>query len=53
VTGIYLYLLPPYGVALAWLMLGEQPRLYHLVGLVLVVGGVILATGRFRRSLPA
>jgi drug/metabolite transporter (DMT)-like permease len=47
VTGIYLYLLPPYGVALAWILLGEQPKPYHLVGLILVVGGVILATGGF------
>lgn len=47
VTGIYLYFLPPYGVALAWLTLGEQLERYHAVGLVLIVAGVVLATARF------
>ena len=43
-TSIFLYLLPVYGIALAAVFLGEVPRLYHAVGLVLVVGGIILAT---------
>lgn len=43
-TSIFLYLLPVYGIALAVLFLGEAPRPYHAVGLVLVLGGVVLAT---------
>jgi len=43
-TGVYLYLLPVYGVGLAVTFLGEQLELFHLWGIVLVLGGVVLAT---------
>jgi drug/metabolite transporter (DMT)-like permease len=33
-----------FGSALAIVFLGEQPQWYHLVGTVLIVGGVLLAT---------
>ena len=45
VTAVFMYLLPVYGIALAVLFLGESFRLYHAVGLVLAIGGVVLATG--------
>ena len=48
-TSIFLYLLPVYGIALAVLFLGETLRPYHAVGLVLVLGGIVLATAP---SLP-
>ncbi len=44
VAGIFLYLLPVYGVALAILLLGEKLHAYHLWGIALVLGGVVLAT---------
>jgi drug/metabolite transporter (DMT)-like permease len=40
------YLWTPYGVALAVIFLGETFRLYHLLGLALILPGVILATAR-------
>jgi drug/metabolite transporter (DMT)-like permease len=43
-TSIFLYLLPVYGIALAVVFLGETLRPYHAVGLVLVLGGIVLAT---------
>lgn len=43
-TSIFLYLLPVYGIVLAVIFLGEVFRPYHAVGLVLVLGGIILAT---------
>lgn len=49
VTGVFLYLIPVYGVVLANLTLGETFLTYHAVGLVLVVGGVVLATDPFRK----
>jgi drug/metabolite transporter (DMT)-like permease len=52
VTGVFLYLMPVYGVSLAVLMLGESFHTYHAIGLVMVVGGVLLATDLFRRSSP-
>lgn len=48
VTGVFLYLIPVYGVVLAWLALGESFHPYHAVGLVLVIAGVVLATNPFR-----
>ncbi len=53
VTGVYLYLLPPFGVVMAWLTLGERLHPYHAVGMVLILAGVVLATGGFRRFMPA
>ena len=43
-TGIFMYLLPVYGVGLAVIFLGEDLALYHLWGIGLVLSGVILAT---------
>jgi drug/metabolite transporter (DMT)-like permease len=44
VAGIFMYLLPPYGVFLAVTFLGESFEPYHEAGIALVMGGVILAT---------
>lgn len=44
VTGVFMYLLPPYGVFLAVTFLGEAFLPYHWVGIALVMAGVILAT---------
>ena len=49
VTGVFLYLIPVYGVVLAAITLAEAFRTYHAIGLVLVVAGVVLATDPFRR----
>jgi len=53
VTATFLYVMPVYGVLLAVLVLGEELHLYHLVGFVLILGGVILATRPERRPRPA
>ncbi|NKB52441.1 MAG: EamA family transporter [Rhizobiaceae bacterium] len=44
VTGIFMYLLPVYGVGLAVLFLGEELALYHMWGVLLVLSGLVLAT---------
>lgn len=44
ISGMSLYLLPVYGVVLAVLTLGEQYHIYHFIGTILVLGGVIVAT---------
>lgn len=44
ITGIFMYLMPPYGVALAVLILGESLQSYHFAGMVLVTAGVAVAT---------
>lgn len=50
-TGVFMYLLPVYGVLLAVVFLGEEFHSYHAAGLVLVTLGVILATAPFGRLL--
>ncbi len=44
VAGIFMYLLPVYGVGMAVMVLGEEFELYHLAGILTVSGGVIIAT---------
>ena len=43
-TGMALYFMPIVGVGLAAIFLGETLHLYHLVGTLLTIGGVVLAT---------
>jgi drug/metabolite transporter (DMT)-like permease len=52
VASIFMYLLPIYGVLLAWLFLNETIHLFHLVGTVLVLGGVALASLKRRAVRP-
>lgn len=53
-AGIFMYLLPPYGVALAVFVLGEPFEAYHAAGIATVLGGLVLATAkRPRRLRPA
>ena len=40
----FFHLVPVFGSAMAILLLGEQPRLFHLVGYVLVLAGVVIAS---------
>ncbi len=43
-ASIFMYLMPPYGVALAVLVLGEPFRPYHALGIATVLTGLVLAT---------
>ena len=40
----FMHLVPVFGSAMAILLLGEQPRLFHLVGYLLVLAGVVIAS---------
>jgi drug/metabolite transporter (DMT)-like permease len=42
----FLHLVPVFGSAMAILLLGEQPRQFHLIGYVLVLAGVVIASRR-------
>ena len=44
VTGIFMYLMPPYGVFMAVTFLGESFHLYHAAGIATVMSGVVIAT---------
>lgn len=45
-AGVFMHLVPFYGAALAILLLGEQPQLYHGAGIALILSGVALAARR-------
>jgi drug/metabolite transporter (DMT)-like permease len=40
----FLHLVPVFGSAMAILLLGEQPQLFHLTGYLLVLAGVVIAS---------
>jgi drug/metabolite transporter (DMT)-like permease len=40
----FLHLVPVFGSAMAILPLGEQPRLFHLIGYMLVLAGIVIAS---------
>jgi drug/metabolite transporter (DMT)-like permease len=42
--GIFLHLVPAYGVILAIVLLGEQLRLFHMLGFALILAGVWLTS---------
>lgn len=48
----FIHLLPVFGTALAIVFLGERLAWYHLVGYVLVIGGIGLATVSGRKRIP-
>jgi drug/metabolite transporter (DMT)-like permease len=43
-TAMMLYLAPVYGVLLAWLLLGEVPSWYHLLGAAMILPSIWLAS---------
>ena len=40
----FFHLMPVFGSAMAILLLGEQPRLFHLIGYLLVLAGIVIAS---------
>ncbi|WP_416797769.1 DMT family transporter [Ciceribacter azotifigens] len=48
-AGVTLYLMPPTSIVMAVILLGEHFESYHAVGIVLVTGGLMLATAPVRR----
>ncbi len=43
-AGLFMYLLPPYGVLMAVIFLGEELHVYHFAGFILIMAGLVLAT---------
>lgn len=44
ISGIFMYLMPPFGVAAAWYILSEDFSTFHFYGILTILGGVVLAT---------
>ncbi len=45
-AGLFIHLMPAFGILLAAVFLGERLASYHLVGIALIFGGIFLATRR-------
>lgn len=43
-AGLFFHLMPLFGCILAILILGERFRGFHAIGIVLILGGIFLAT---------
>ena len=53
VAGLFVHLMPVFGVILAWLFLDERLRVYHVAGIVLIVAGIAITSRRGRAVAPA
>lgn len=51
-TGMFLHLVPVFGIAQAWIFLGEPVRLYHLSAAALIFSGLALAVKYNLRPRP-
>jgi drug/metabolite transporter (DMT)-like permease len=48
-SGQFLHLMPGFGAALSMLLLGERPRVFHLLGIALIGAGIAITTrGKLR-----
>jgi drug/metabolite transporter (DMT)-like permease len=53
VAGLFVHLMPVFGVLLAWLFLGERLALFHVVGIGLILTGIGITSRRGRGVAPA
>lgn len=53
VAGLFIHLMPVFGVVLAWLFLDERLRVYHVAGIALILTGIALTSRRGRGVAPA
>jgi drug/metabolite transporter (DMT)-like permease len=51
VAGLFVHLMPVFGIVLAWLFLSEELAPYHVMGIVLILSGIWL-TSRYGRRRP-
>lgn len=53
VAGLFVHLMPVFGVILSWLFLDERLQVYHVAGIALILTGFVLTTRRGRAAVPA
>jgi drug/metabolite transporter (DMT)-like permease len=51
VAGLFVHLMPVFGIVLAWLFLGEALAAFHVAGIALILTGIWL-TSRYGRRRP-
>ena len=47
-AGLFVHLMPVFGVVLAWVFLGERLAPYHVVGIALILTGIGITSRRAR-----
>ena len=50
VAGLFVHLMPVFGIVLAWLVLGERLLPFHVAGIVLILSGIWLTSRHGRRG---
>lgn len=45
-AGLFMHLMPAFGIVLSFIFLDERPAAYHFIGIVLIFGGIWLNTRR-------
>ena len=53
VAGLFVHLMPVFGVILAWLFLGETLGLHHVAGIALILAGIAITSRAGRATPPA
>jgi len=53
VAGLFVHLMPVFGVMLAWLILDERLHAYHIGGIALILTGIFLTTRYAPAVVPA
>jgi len=52
VAGLFVHLMPVFGVVLAWLFLGERLAPFHVAGIALILAGIFVTSRYGRRRAP-
>jgi drug/metabolite transporter (DMT)-like permease len=53
VAGLFVHLMPVFGVVLAWIFLDERLALFHVAGIALILTGIWITSRLGRRPTPA
>jgi drug/metabolite transporter (DMT)-like permease len=53
VAGLFMHLMPVFGVVLAWVFLDEALSAYHLLGIGLILTGIVITSRRANVAAPA
>ena len=53
VAGLFVHLMPVFGVLLAWMFLGESLGLHHVLGIALILAGIAITTRGGRTPAPS
>jgi drug/metabolite transporter (DMT)-like permease len=53
VAGLFVHLMPVFGIVLAWLVLDERLHAFHLIGIALILTGIMITSRKPRATIAA